>query len=146
MMAAAKAKAAKKATAAKPAPARSDPAVAAYLKTLEHPLKKDFEAARRIILGASPAIHEGIKWNVPSFATSDYFATFNVRAKTGVEFIFHFGAKAKGIQAKGKIADPKGLLKWLADDRAMVSLGAGKDIAANKSAFEALVRAWIKYL
>lgn len=145
-MAAAKAKVAKGAPAAKPASLRNDPAVEAYLKTLEHPLKRDFEAARRIILGASPTIREGIKWNVPSFATSDYFATFNPRAKTSVELVFHFGAKAKGIQAKGKIPDPKGLLKWLADDRAMVSLGSGKVIAANKSAFEALVRAWIKHL
>lgn len=140
-------KVAKKAPAAMPASSRNDAAVEAYLKALDHPLKKEIAAVRLIMLGVSPKISEGIKWNVPSFfAVSDWFATFNVRSKDRVELIFHFGAKAKGISAQDKIADPAGLLKWLAKDRAMVTLGAGRDIAANRKAFEALVRAWIKLL
>ncbi|WP_395645107.1 DUF1801 domain-containing protein [Terricaulis sp.] len=145
-MPAARKTSAKKAPGKKAAPARNDAAVEAYLKALDHPLKKEIAAVRLIILGVSPKISDGIKWNVPSFATSDYFATFNVRAKERVELIFHFGAKAKGISVEGKIPDPAGLLKWLAKDRAMVTLGAGRDIAANRKAFEALVRAWIKLL
>ncbi|MEX0643765.1 MAG: DUF1801 domain-containing protein, partial [Parvularculaceae bacterium] len=141
----------KSATAAKAtkAPAKSggaqfDPAVAAFLKALDHPLKKEIEAARLIILGASPTIREGIKWNAPSFKTTDWFATLNLRSKESVQLIFHTGAKVKESATKGlAIADPKGLLKWLAKDRAMVTLGAGAEIAANRRAFEALVRAWI---
>lgn len=147
MAAASKKKVAKKAPAGKPAPARNNAAVEAYLKALDHPLKKEIAAVRLIILGVSPKIGEGIKWNAPSFfAVSDWFATFNVRRQDRVELIFHFGAKAKGISAQDKIPDPAGLLKWLAKDRAMVTLGAGRDIAANRKAFESLVRAWIKLL
>jgi hypothetical protein len=44
------------------------------------------------------------------------------------------------------IADPSGLMTWLAKDRCMITLGKGKDIAANRAAFEAIVRAWVAYV
>jgi hypothetical protein len=37
-------------------------------------------------------------------------------------------------------------VKWLAEDRALVTLGAGRDIADNRKALEAIVRSWIKQL
>jgi hypothetical protein len=127
--------------------ATSDVAVAAYLKSLKHPFKKEIEAVRLIILGAGPAISEGIKWNAPSFRTEkEWFATFNVRAKDGVQLIFHLGAKTRPVQKAFKLADPNGLMKWLGKDRAMVTLGAGRDIPANRKALEAIVRAWIRHI
>lgn len=125
----------------------ADAAVGAYLKSLKHPLKKEIEAVRLIILGVTPAIGEGIKWNVPSFRTEkEWFATFNVRSKESVQLIFHLGAKTRPDLNAFKLADPKGLMKWLGKDRALVTLGAGRDISANRKALEAIVRAWIKLL
>ena len=49
-----------------------------------------------------------------------------------------------GIWGVRDIADPAGLIKWLAKDRCLVTLGAGKDIKAKQSAFEDLVREWIR--
>ena len=57
----------------------TDPAVIDFLDKLEHPLKPEIETIRQIILGVSPTIREGIKWNSPSFRTTDYFATLNLR-------------------------------------------------------------------
>jgi hypothetical protein len=129
------------------ASSESDDAVAAYLKALKHPLKREIEAVRLIILGASPAVSEGIKWNVPSFRTEkEWFATFNVRTKDSVQLIFHLGAKTRLDLKAFKLADPNGLMKWLGKDRAMVTLGAGRDIPANRKALEAIVRAWIKHV
>ena len=109
--------------------------------------KSEIEAVRLIILGASPAIGEGIKWNVPSFrAEKDWFATFNVRARDSVQIIFHLGAKTRPDLRPFKLADPNGLMKWLGKDRAMVTLGSGRDIPANRKALEAIVRAWVKQL
>jgi len=140
----------RKATAKKAAkpPEDADPtAVADYLRALKHPLKQEIEAARGIILAVSPAIGEGIKWNVPSFRTEkEWFATFNVRATESVQLIFHLGAKKRADQKALKLADPNGLIKWLGPDRAMITLGAGRDIPANRKAFEAIVRAWIKHV
>ncbi len=62
------------------------------------------------------------KWNAPSFRTREYFATTNLRAKTGVGVILHFGAKVGEIAAGPKsIADPQ-------------------------SAFQAVLRQWIAYV
>jgi len=44
------------------------------------------------------------------------------------------------------LEDPAKLLKWLAPDRCMASLGAGKALRANRKAFEAIVREWIRWL
>jgi hypothetical protein len=136
---------------AKPEPesSQSDPAVIAFLRDLDHPLKKDIEAVRQIILGVSPEIREGIKWNAPSFRTTEYFATLNLRAKDGndrVWLILHRGAKAKDNTKELKIADPAGLLEWLAKDRCLVTFNDAKDIRAKLRALEAILREWIGHL
>mgnify|MGYP000196210273 CR=1 FL=1 len=136
----------KPAKAAKKSAAAGEP-VAAYLKSLKHPLKKEIEAARLVILAANPAISEGIKWNTVSFrADKDWFATFNVRAQDSVQLVFHLGAKTRPDLKAFKLADPNGLMKWLGKDRAMVTLGVGRDIPAHRKALEAIVRAWIKHV
>ena len=127
--------------------ASADPAVVEYLRDLDHPLTKEIKAVRLIVLGASATISEGIKWNVPSFRTEkEWFATFNMRAKDSVQLVFHLGAKTRPDLKAFKLADPKGLMKWLGKDRALVTLGAGRDLPANKKALEAIVRAWIEHV
>lgn len=118
-----------------------------FMRELDHPLKSDIETVRRIILSVDPGISEAIKWNAPSFRTTDFFATVNLRSRECVQLIFHTGAKVKATAATGiRIADPAGLLKWLAKDRCLVTLGAGKDIKAKRAAFEAVVREWIRWV
>ena len=136
---------------AKPEPESSptDPAVIAFLHDLDHPLKKEIEAVRQIVLGVSPKIHEGIKWNSPSFRTTEYFATLNLRAMDGkdrVWLILHRGAKAKDNTKDLRIADTAGLLEWLAKDRCLVTFADGKDIKAKKSALQVILREWIRQL
>ena len=130
--------------------AQKYPAVLAFLRELDHPRKKEIEAVRQIILGVSPEIREGIKWNAPSFRTTDYFATVNLRTKGGEErvwLILHTGAKVKKTATTGiKIADPSGLLPWLANDRCLVTFRDGKDIQAKRAALEDIVREWIGQL
>jgi uncharacterized protein YdhG (YjbR/CyaY superfamily) len=125
---------------------QTDPAVIAFLRELDHPLKKEIEDVRQIILGVSPEIREGIKWNAPSFRTTEFFATLNLR-KDRVCVILHMGAKVKETATKGvPIADPTGLLQWLAKDRCLVSFADGKDVQAKRSALQAIVREWIEQL
>lgn len=99
------------------------------------------------MLGVSPAIGEGIKWNSMSFRTSEWFATWNWRCRDAVQFVFHLGAKVKDNSTAGaKIPDPDGLIKWLSKDRCLVTLGAGMDIQAHRAALEAIVREWITHV
>lgn len=113
---------------------------------LEHPLKAEIEDVRRIIREVSPAIGEGIKWNAPSFRTTEFFATTNLRARGEVQLIFHLGAKVRRDLKPLEIADPAGLVKWLAKDRCMVTVGAGKTVQTNGGALQAIVREWIAYV
>ena len=130
--------------------ARTDPAVDAYLRELRHPRKAELATLRQILLDASPKISEGIKWNAPSFKTSDWFATINLRTKDGVErvwLVLHAGAKVKKSAAAGlQVADPQGLLQWLAKDRALVTFADAKELRARRAPLQALVRAWIGQL
>lgn len=137
--------------AAKANPAKSpEPApesVEAFLDGLDPSVRKEVRAMRETILSADPTITEGIKWNVASFRTSEYFATVNLRAKQGFGVILHFGAK-KGEIAKTGVAipDPEGLLEWLAKDRASVTFADLADFAARRSAFATLIRQWIQHV
>lgn len=124
--------------------AARDGEVDAFLAGLDHPLKADIAAVRKIVLTADKAIAEGVKWNSVSFRKADWFATVNLRSKDVIQLVLHTGAKAKGLELK--IADPDGLLLWLAKDRALVTLGAGKALKANAKAFEAILKAWVKYV
>ncbi len=121
--------------------------VEAFLASLDHPFKPEILAIRQTILGADPCIAEGIKWNAPSFRTSEYFATLHLRAKAGVQVILHLGAKARETAASGiAIADPETLLEWLAKDRASAKFRDLEDVTAKRSAFARVVRQWIGYV
>lgn len=124
-----------------------DAEVAAFLATLEHPQLDAIRAVREVILAADASIGEGIKWKVPSFRTTEYFATLHLRTKTGFGVILHFGAKKRDdIPSRGAIADPAGVLQWLADDRAMVSFTDVADVRAKSSAFTTILQQWITHV
>lgn len=136
----------KRAGSPEPGNSQADPAVIAFLRDLDHPRKSEIEAIRRIILGASPEICEAIKWNAPSFRTTEFFATFNLRDGR-VWLILHAGAKVNANAEMGtNIADPSRLLKWLAKDRCVVAFADGKDVRAKEAALQEVVREWIRSL
>lgn len=117
--------------------------VDAFMALLEHPRKAEIEVVRGLILSADPRIKESVKWNAPSFAMADHFATFKLRPETTIQVVFHTGAKVKANPAPMLIADPAGLLAWAAADRGIVTFADMAAIQANQDAFVALVRQWI---
>jgi hypothetical protein len=122
-------------------------AVDAFMKGLDHPFKAEIGLIRKTILGAAPGILEGIKWNAPSFRTTEYFATTNLREKAGIGLILHLGAKVRELRAGVvRIDDPQQLLRWLGKDRAMIVFKDMKDLARRKPALAAIVRQWIAYV
>lgn len=121
--------------------------VDAWMRELAHPRKAEIEALRAIIRGANRNIAEGIKWNAPSFYFKDYFATFNPRARDGVQVILHMGAKVRESPPGGlMITDDAGLLAWLAKDRASLKLADMQAIASNRASITSIVRQWIALL
>jgi hypothetical protein len=120
-------------------------AVDAFMSTLDHVFKKEIQAIRSAILSVDAKIAEGVKWNAPSFRTTDYFATTNLREKNGVGIILHLGAKVRKTAAV-TIDDPSELLKWLAKDRAMIVFKDLQEFSANKAAFKSIIRSWIDHV
>lgn len=128
-------------------PVRLDPAVSALLEPVNHPLVKELDALRRLVLKASPAIREAVKWNRPSYCTTVFFATINhVPVKDYLEIVLHTGARKQSLKMQGRIDDPSGLIKWVAPDRAVVRVSNAAQLRANKAALQALVRQWIAAL
>lgn len=117
--------------------------VDALLDRIDHPQRAEIDAVRKAILGADESITEGVKWNAPSFRTTEWFATLNLRSKQGMQVILHLGAKVRAGEQRPAIKDPNGLLKWLGDDRAMATLS---DSAADRKALAAIVRQWIVFV
>jgi Domain of unknown function (DU1801) len=122
-------------------------AVNEFMNQLDHPFKPEIQAVRDAILGVSPEVAEGIKWNAPSYRTTEYFATTNLREKAGVGIILHLGAKVRNVGPDGiSIQDAEGLLKWLAKDRAMIVFKDMNDFNAKKVAFKSVLKQWLKYV
>ena len=119
--------------------------VTSYLEELSHPLKPVVLALRDIILEADPSISEGIKWNVPSFRSSEFFATLYLRAQDRVGIIMHFGAK-KPDTSGIVISDPEAMLEWLAQDRAQLVFRDLEDVTSKRSAVTAIIREWIQHV
>jgi hypothetical protein len=69
--------------------AKKKESVDAFMARLEHPLKAEVQMLREIIKGVDPRIGEEIKWNAPSYHTTDYLVTFNLRATEHVHLVFH---------------------------------------------------------
>lgn len=125
--------------------ARTDPAVSALLDSMDHPLRKEMDRLRELILATDDRITEGVKWNTASFRTHEWFATLNgPRQVDRPMVILHAGAKVKGLPIKEQVADPDGLLRWLGADRAQLLFADRADIARKASAFQQLLRAWIE--
>lgn len=127
-----------------PPPAGNE--VDAYLQALDHPLRDDIARVRGWVLEAAPGITEAVKWNAPSFATTEFFATFHLRSRDEVQVVFHTGAKVRAA-ARPVVLRPRSssLVTWLSDDRAMVSMRP-QVLPARKAAFMGLVREWVAQL
>ena len=116
-----------------------------FLAALNHPLKPVVLTLRGIILEADPSISESIKWNVPSFRTSEFFATMHLRAQDRVGVIMHFGAKKRDTSSI-IINDPRAMLEWLAHDRAQLMFRDLDGLTSKRSTVTELVQDWIRHV
>ena len=121
--------------------------VAALLANLAHPRDAELRAIRAIVLGADARIREEVKWNAPSYCTSEHFATFHLRARDGVQLVLHLGAKPRPDAAvREAIDDPCALLEWRGADRAIARFSDMADVDAKRAALAAIVREWVRHV
>ncbi|MEZ6035930.1 MAG: DUF1801 domain-containing protein [Planctomycetota bacterium] len=106
------------------------------------------QTLRQVVHGAGARVVEGIKWNAPSFRTTEWFATMNLHPKQApdtVRLVLHAGAKASP-DLRAVIDDPDGLLEWLGKERAIVSFAGAADVKAKQRALQAVLKQWLQQL
>ncbi|MBW8350060.1 DUF1801 domain-containing protein [Bacillus sp. IITD106] len=120
--------------------------VADFLLNLEHPLKKEIEEVRKIILSANEQITEHIKWNAPSFQyKNEDRVTFNLHGKGFFRLIFHFGAKVQENNVKESLLDDaKGILEWVSHDRAIVKFTDMNDVKEKEDKLVEVINKWLE--
>jgi len=110
--------------------------VNAFMKQLDHPLKDEIEAVRKIIK-SNRKIAERIKWNAPSFFYTDDLATIHVKAKQHVHLIFHHPAIVK-IKSKFLEGDYK--------DRRMMYFENMAEIKARKKELTRIIKELVELM
>ena len=128
-------------------PAAAGPVqVQALLDRLDHPLKAGVLTLRAATLAADPGITELVKWNAPSFrfAGRDRL-TFRLAAALPIQLVLHRGAAVRADRDGFTVADPAGLIRWLAADRGIVEFTdlAQVENCVRSGAFTDLVVRWV---
>ena len=117
------------------------PEVDRFIAGLNHPLKEEIQQLRAAILNSNDAITEHIKWKAPSFCyAGEDRVTFRLYPAERAQLIFHRGAKVKGDAANFAFDDHTGLLRWVANDRAVVAL---RDAEARQRDLVEIVNRWV---
>ncbi len=80
----------------------------------------------------------------PSFRYADEDrVTFRLYPEDRVQLVFHRGAKVKGDAANFAFDDHTGLLRWVANDRAVVALRDAEDMEAKRADLVEVVNRWV---
>lgn len=117
--------------------------VDAHLATLDHPMASALVELCRVVREVDPRIEESIKWNSPSFAIVDHFATTGLDRRGTLRLVLHTGAKKRTDAAGVAVDDPTGLLLWKEPDRAVVTFSAEHEVDAARESLQAILRDWI---
>ena len=112
-----------------------NPEVDKFLEKKNHPLTREIQKVREIILSTDDAVEEGIKWSAPTFMYKENIASFFMNAKKFVSLMFHKGAL---------IEDKNGLLEGDGKEARVARFESMEDIEKKKAALEAVIKAWVK--
>jgi hypothetical protein len=117
--------------------------VAVYLDGVPEPTRAALTELCRIIASSDPRVRAEIKWNAPSFAIDDHFATTGVLKGGGVRLVLHTGARRRTAAKKIVIDDPEKLLDWRDADRAIAVFADARDVQQQERALGVILDEWI---
>ena len=116
-----------------------------FLDVLEHPMKREIEVLRKIILNSNTKLTEHIKWNAPSFCIeNEDRVTMKLHPAKNLQLIFHRGAKVKAQPKEQLISGYSSFLKWPANDRAVATFTNMDEIKLNEKVLSEIINEWIK--
>jgi hypothetical protein len=96
---------------------------------------------RLAILDSNDRITEHVKWNAPGFCyAGEDRVTFRLYPEDRVQLVFHRGSRVKDVAVSFAFEDDTGLLRWVANDRAVVAL---RDAEAKVRDLVGVVNRWV---
>ncbi|MBQ0945143.1 DUF1801 domain-containing protein [Ideonella sp. 4Y16] len=120
--------------------------VDAFLASLAHPHKEGIELLRQAILAVDSRITEDVKWNAPSFALADHFATFKLHPPATLQLVLHTGARRQASPRRFALSGAEPFIKWAAPDRCVITLANTASAREHTALVANLVRQWLEQL
>ena len=118
--------------------------VTKFLDDLNHPLRKEIDQLRSIILGAYPGLAENIKWNGPNYSyNGEDRITMRIHPPKQIQVIFHRGAKKQAQPPQRLIEHESRLLQWKENDRALMTFTNKNEIKADAAELKDIVSKWM---
>lgn len=118
--------------------------VTQFLDELHHPMRKEIEALRAIILRTHASLEESIKWNGPNYhINGEDRITMKIHPPKVIQIIFHRGAKTKEQPKAQLINDTNGLLDWKTNDRAVATFKNESEVNDQKSVLSKVIKDWL---
>ncbi|MFT3846280.1 MAG: DUF1801 domain-containing protein [Lacibacter sp.] len=118
--------------------------VSSFLDAQNHPLRKEIDLLREIILTANNSLVENIKWNGPNYSLDENdFITMKLFPPKQIQLIFHCGAKPVKQPPAKLIQNDYGILEWKDHCRAVATFKIITDLISNKENITALVQSWL---
>lgn len=119
-------------------------AVADYVAGLAEPTRDVLGRLCAIVAGVDDRIVGSIKWNAPSFAITEHFATTGVAPCGTVRLVLHTGAVKRAQPLKIEVSDPAGLLTWKGLDRAIVIFTDVSEVDTAAAGLKTILASWIR--
>ncbi|PXY39508.1 DUF1801 domain-containing protein [Flavobacterium cheongpyeongense] len=116
-----------------------------FLESQNHPLRKEIEELRNVILSSNKHLAENIKWNAPNycFGNEDRITMKIQPVASNIQLIFHRGAKKKEQPKERLIANKNKILIWKENDRAIIAFKNSKEIESAKAELKTIINEWI---
>jgi len=115
-----------------------------FLVEKNHPLKKEIEQLRILIVSIDSNLTENIKWNGPNYCfNNEDRITMKIHPPKNIQLIFHSGVK-KLEQPKDKLINENSkLLIWKENDRAIATFTNMAEIENATSDLTEIIKKWV---
>lgn len=115
-----------------------------FLDDLHHPLRKEIDLLREIILSSVSHLEENIKWNAPNYSVNgNDRITLKIMPPKQLQIIFHRGAAKQKQPEKRIVETNSALLLWKENDRAIATFRNKNEIEKNRAELVEIVKCWI---
>lgn len=96
-----------------------------------------------VIASSDERVRESIKWNAPSYAIDEHFATTGIERDGRVRLVLHAGATKRVLPLALNIDDPQGILDWKSPDRAIARFATAEQVEETSRYLRSILTQWI---